>query len=89
MSDNCNEEKEYINKFSKERVLEISYEDYFSTNESIAGFNKKISNFLGINYQEVTSQQKKILPKKLKDIVSNYDEVYEILIGSKYSNFLF
>jgi cytidylate kinase len=82
-------EKQFIDKLKAHSILEIDYEEYFKSAESIIKWNGIIFEFLGIEPIAVTSNQKKILPTTLKDIVSNYDEVVENLKNTEYEKFLY
>jgi LPS sulfotransferase NodH len=77
----------HLNKF-KGSVLEISYDKYFKSLKSINYYNKLIFEFLGVSKLNVTGTHKKILPKKLKDKIQNYDEVTRALVNTEYECFL-
>jgi len=70
------------------RVLTIKYEDHFAHEASIIDHNKRVFEFLGVEPLELISQHKKILPTTITDLVSNYDELAQVLTGSQYEHYL-
>ncbi|ACB52471.1 unknown [Crocosphaera subtropica ATCC 51142] len=79
---------ELVKLSPKNKILEIKYEDYFLSYENQELYNQKIFDFLGVSKLNLVSQHKKILSQNLVDILKNYDEVVEIIQGTKYEKFL-
>lgn len=84
------EQLSIIKQLNEDRVLNIRYEDYFYSHESIINYNKLIFEFLGVKpiNESIESYHKKLLSKKLSDLIENYDEIYNYLINTKYNKFL-
>lgn len=70
------------------KVVNIAYEDYFSSSENQAEYNKRIFELLGVDQLSLQSSFRKILPNKLVDLVENYQEVVEALENTKYEKYL-
>jgi Sulfotransferase family len=82
-------EREFIAKLRTHSILDIDYEEYFENSDSIIKWNHIVCDFLGIDPIKTTSNQKKILPVKLKDIVLNYDQIVESIKNTEYEKFLY
>ena len=70
------------------KILNIRYEDLFSSSQSQAEYTKKIFNFLNVEQIYVESSHKKILSDKLPDLIENYEEIKRILQNSPFANYL-
>ena len=70
------------------RILEIRYEEYFASDESIARHNGLIFEFLGVPPINVCNKQRKILSADLCDLVENYGEFCQALNNSPYATYL-
>lgn len=89
LSDEAMREQQFIDKLKGHEILDIDYEEYFNSAESINKWNHIVCEFLGIKPIETTSKQKKILPNTLKDILLNYDLAIQHLEGTEYEKFLY
>lgn len=74
-------------KISRIPVMELTYE---SLREDREGILAKVEDFLGIEHGGVShwSERKKITDGSLKETVENYEEVKEVLEGTKFEKFL-
>ncbi|MFV8819492.1 sulfotransferase [Haliea sp. E17] len=73
-------------QFESEKVLEITYEEFFKQHESCAS---RIWSFLGVDAQNVTSPSlKKISSHRVDEKVKNYKELADALSGTPYERFL-
>lgn len=71
---------------NKKHFLEFSYEDFFSNREKTAN---AIFNFLDVEYCQLSEVKlKKIGSTRLRDEVSNADELISFLKGTNYEKFL-
>ena len=68
--------------------LKIIYEDDISESSKHQETANKVFRFLGLKEHPVKTDYKKVLPQDLKNILNNYDEVYNYFKGTKYSEFL-
>ena len=62
--------------------LKLNYEEHIENNPDRA--SQLVSNFLGVKFHEGRINFIKTNPYKIKDILSNYEEVKEHLKGTKY-----
>ncbi|MBK1643675.1 hypothetical protein CKO25_03165 [Thiocapsa imhoffii] len=69
-------------------VMSIRYEDYFASDVSIIDYNQRVFAFLGVEPIPIKSEQKKILPQAIRDLVENYDELCAHLADGPYAKFL-
>lgn len=65
--------------------IDVVYEEYV---ENMRLGNDRILDFLSIDQRPLTSDLKKVNQDSLCNLISNYDEVYDLLKGSEYSRFL-
>lgn len=75
-------------KIPKNRLMTISYEDYFNSAESISLINSRIFKFLSVQPIDIKSSQKKIGNDNLKMYIANYNEIKHTLNGTKYEKYL-
>ena len=68
--------------------LKIIYEDDISESSKHQETANKVFRFLGLKEHKVKTEYKKVLPQDLKNILNNYDEVYNYFKETKYSEFL-
>ncbi|MBK7445710.1 MAG: hypothetical protein IPJ45_06760 [Ignavibacteria bacterium] len=68
--------------------LKIIYEDDISESSKHQETANKVFRFLGLKEHKVKTEYKKVLPQDLKNILYNYDEVYNYFKETKYSEFL-
>ena len=67
-------------------ILEMTYEQFFTDQESES---IRLTNFLGIEHCGVLqSSHQKINTRSLKESISNYQEVANVLSGTEYEHFL-
>ncbi len=85
----ADKERTYLKQLKNHQILELAYEDYFASSESILVWNQRIFEFLGITPHIEKSKQKKIMPNTLKDAVSNSDEIVALLKGGEFEQFLY
>jgi hypothetical protein len=90
MKKETDDEQAWMSKIGSagHRTLEIRYEDYFVSDESIARHNELIFEFLGVPPITICNKQRKILSPDLCDLVENYDEFCQALNNSPYANYL-
>ncbi|ELR99291.1 hypothetical protein [Gloeocapsa sp. PCC 73106] len=77
-----------IEGIPEERILRITFEQYFASSDNQNEYNNRIFDFLNVDKLTLKSSHKKILPNKLVDIIENYEEVFEVLKNTKYNKFL-
>jgi hypothetical protein len=65
--------------------FDIEYENFRSSKTSIM---KDLQKKLGVDSLELSSNNKKINPDRIEDIIINYDEVYKILKDTSFSEHL-
>lgn len=82
------EQFEMIESISESRVMNISYEEYFSSSEQQEKTNRKILDFLKVDDIKLQGKHKKILDSSLSNILENYDEVEGLLTNTKYEKYL-
>lgn len=74
------------NYFNGENYTRISYEDFLKNKKILC---KEVTDFLGVDNVEMKPPLiKKTNSDRIKDIVKNYDEMAEVLNGSKFQNML-
>ena len=61
----------------------INYDDLFSLDSTI--IQKKISEFLDVNFHPLKSKQTKIIKNPVSRVVENYDEIYPIIKNSRFN----
>jgi hypothetical protein len=69
-------------------LLRIAYEDLFLTPESLSDFQVTLFRFLGVIPIDVKSNQSKLASDRLEELVDNYDELCECLLGTRFSVYL-
>ncbi len=79
-----NQQFDLLKQIDSQRILNIAYEDYFSSAESQKQYNQKIFAFLNVSDMKVQSNLTRILPDKLADKIENYQEVAQALHGTEY-----
>ncbi len=82
------DEKKIINQLKNNRVLTVKYEDYFTDEDSVFTYNKRVFEFLGVEPFPLKSQHKKILPHGMRDLVENYEEFCACFTHTKYKKYL-
>ncbi|MEO0947433.1 MAG: hypothetical protein AAFY11_04685, partial [Cyanobacteria bacterium J06641_5] len=90
--DVLHKESEYEHKLlqslSKNPILHLSYEDSFSSPESLQAMARQVFEFLEVPPIEETSNQRKTLSNSLDQIVENYEELVEALQTTRYAQYL-
>jgi len=72
--------------FPSNPILEISYEDFFNKHSETS---KRMQKFLCVKQMDVpVPSLKKVSPDFVRDIISNYDEVENVLKKTKFKHFL-
>jgi hypothetical protein len=72
--------------FPDNPYLEITSEDFFRNDSETA---EKILDFLGVEECEIRAPKlKKLNPDSVKQIIENYDEIFEVIKGTSYERFL-
>lgn len=74
--------------FEAHSRLPISYETLIDGQFLNAETGRRICEFLGVAYQPMTAPQKKMNPKSLRDMVTNYDELAEAVSGTEFADML-
>lgn len=82
------EQFEMLESITESRVINISYEYYFSNSEQQQKINRKILDFLKIDRIELEGRHQKILDSSLANTLKNYEEIYEQLIDTEYARYL-
>ncbi len=77
-----------LSQIEQKRILNIAYEDYFSSPKSQEQFNHQIFEFLEVPEMTVQSNHSRILPDKISEKVENYEEVAQTLNGTEYEVYL-
>jgi len=75
------EQLEMVSRLPKEQVLTIRYEDLFSSSESKQRYANQVLEFLGVSLVDVHSSHKKLNPDNLKDLIENYEEIWDMCKG--------
>jgi hypothetical protein len=65
-----------------ERVLSIRYEDLFASAESKLEFADRMFRFLEVRPLQLESSHKKLNSEDLKELIENYDEIFELCQGT-------
>ena len=78
------EEKTKVD-FADHDFIQLSYEDLSDDKQKVMN---ELFQFLSVDSVNVSSSYKKQNVEKLKDLVTNYDKVYEQLEKTKWANFL-
>ncbi|WP_296806282.1 hypothetical protein [Thiocapsa sp.] len=81
-------EQSVMTSLANHSVLSIRYEDYFTNEESIFEYNRRVFEFLGVEPIAIKSEHKKILPQSIRDLVENYEELREYLKGGPHELYL-
>jgi hypothetical protein len=77
-----------LRQLPTDRVCSIAYEDLFASPSSLEAFRLQVFQFLGVEPIEVASRQRKLSSDDLRDLVVNYDELYEGLINTRFAQYL-
>jgi len=90
MQKETDDEQAWMSKIASagHRIIEIRYEDYFESDESIARHNELLFEFLGVSPITVSNKQRKILSDDFCDLVDNFDEFCQALRSSPYAAYL-
>jgi hypothetical protein len=77
-----NDQLEMVNRLPDSQVLSIRYEDLFASNDSKQHYATEVCDFLNVKRIPVESKHKKLNSDDLRELISNYDEVFEICRGT-------
>ncbi|MHA1381530.1 MAG: sulfotransferase domain-containing protein [Candidatus Helarchaeota archaeon] len=81
------EQDKYRKYFAKNPYLEISYEEFIANKTEIT---RKILNFLGVDdIGTLNSPFIRTNPGRLKDIISNYDDIKQVLKNTSFEKYLY
>lgn len=80
--------KDLVRELPKARIMEVRYEEYFFDSQRMKEINDALFQFLGAEPLNIISDQKKISPDNLKQILANYSEVCRVLAGTEFEEFL-
>lgn len=73
-----------LGHFSKTRHMILYYEDVISDKNALS----RVQEFLGVPVTKLSSQHVKIHTRPLPDLVENWEDVSDMLNGTKYARFL-
>jgi hypothetical protein len=79
---------EIVRDLSPERVYEIRYEELFSSKEKSSSIQLGMFDFLGVEPLDIQGSSKKILTKKMPEIIENYDEFLSQIRNTRYEKFV-
>lgn len=84
---------EIVNKTEAENLkgidhITITYEEDLIENSKHQETADKVFKYLGLNSVKVETGLKRIVPENLKEIISNYNEVYDYFKDTEYIKFL-
>lgn len=84
---------ETVNKTEAENLkgidhITVTYEEDLIENSKHQETADKVFKYLGLNSVKVQTDLKRIVPENLKEIISNYDEVYNYFKDTEYIKFL-
>lgn len=84
---------EEVYKTEKENLkhiphLEVTYEKDLLDNSKQQQTCDRIFDFLGVKRHPVFSQSRKLIPYRLEEVISNYDEVYNFFKNTEYFKYL-
>ncbi|WP_240732803.1 sulfotransferase domain-containing protein [Halioglobus maricola] len=65
-------EREVSERFSKQDILHLTYEDIVSSPEDSS---REISEFLGVEYEALSTKLKKQNPERLEVLIENFDQL--------------
>ncbi|MDJ0677522.1 MAG: hypothetical protein QNJ36_19425 [Calothrix sp. MO_167.B42] len=83
-----NQQFDLLKEIEQKRILNIAYEDYFSSAKSQEQYNHEIFEFLGVPEMKVKSNHSRILPDKVSEKLENYEAVVQTLNGTEYEVYL-
>lgn len=69
-------------------VLELRYEDTYRDDQTLRKMTRQVFEFLDVSPIDYVSHHRKILSRKLEDIVENHDELREALTSTRYAHYL-
>jgi hypothetical protein len=78
----ANEPLEWKRRLGGVEFVELIYEEYV---QDLPRWNTVALDFLGVSRQLLGSDLRKVNPNDLQDVVSNYDQIAEIVRKSRYS----
>lgn len=73
-----------VEGLKEQQVLNICYEDLFSTKEKTKQYTNEVLEFLGVPSMPLESDHRRMSQEKLEDMIENYDELYAYCKGTKY-----
>jgi hypothetical protein len=73
-----------VDRLDKSRVFAVQYEEFFSDPIKQTEICNAMFEFLGVEPVEVQSKHSKILSNDYRDIIENYEQVKEHLVGTPY-----
>lgn len=82
------EQQDLANRIPKSRVFNICYEDLFSSPKAQEEITEELFRFLGIAPLPVKGTHRKILSNRFEDIIENFEEIREGLVGTRFNEFL-
>lgn len=77
-----------IVRMNPNRVLTIEYETLFANPESNLHSQQRIQQFLGLKRINLIPHHKKVLPREMSSVVSNYQDVYHAIKGTPHERYL-
>ena len=69
-------------------VVDLRYDEYFACDDSIDRHNRRLFEFLGVEPREIRGRFKKIVPRDLRAVVADYDELCRRLRRTRYACYL-
>ena len=82
------QKEDLINSLPSNRILKISYEELFTNVDYQNQFRDKVFKFLGVKQINIASDHRKISSNHLIDIIENYQEIYNLIINTKFAKYL-
>ena len=78
-----------VAQLPEDQVLTIRYEDLFASEEAKHDFAANMFKFIGVEPLELSSNHKKLNSDNLKELISNYDEIFDICKGSEFERYFY
>ncbi|MEL6589293.1 MAG: sulfotransferase [Bacteroidota bacterium] len=69
-------------RFKDHKSMDLSYEELVADKEQAL---KRVLDFLGLDEMKLESQLKRQNPEKIRDLVTNYDELVQALTGTEHA----
>lgn len=76
-----------VDRLHPSRVLNVSYEDLFSSQQSQDEFRGRLCCFLGVEPVKARSTHRKIISRDVSEVIENYDELVEVVRDTEFAKY--